>query len=225
MKTFRCLFLLFSGVLLLSLISIPNAAASLVNGSFEIAKAGISLPPINTFRTSIGDSIRGWVVEWGNVDWVGAGYWNSSQGNYSVDMDGTTPGKISQSFDTVPGGKYTVSFDLSGNPWGGAVQPLQVSILDSGNASLFSGQYNNDNPYSTISVSVPGFTGMIWNSKSFEFTATSDLTKIAFQSLTPGYYGPAIDNINVEVVPIPSGLLLLGSGLAALIAYKRKHRS
>jgi hypothetical protein len=66
---------------------------------------------------------------------------------------------------------------------------------------------------------------MIWNSKSFEFTATSDLTKIAFQSLTPGYYGPAIDNINVEVVPIPSGLLLLGSGLAALIAYKRKHRS
>jgi choice-of-anchor C domain-containing protein len=167
----------------------------------------------------------GWVVEWGNVDWVGTGYWNSSQGNYSVDMDGTTPGKISHNFDTVPGGKYSVSFDLSGNPWGGAVQPLQVFILGSGNSSLFSIQYNNDNPYSNISVSVPGFTGMIWNNKTFEFTATSDLTKIVFQSLTSGNYGPAIDNVSVEVVPIPSGLLLLGSGLIALITHKRKHRS
>lgn len=104
------------------------SGAPFQNGSFEVGT------PCNTFNVPVGSTIiAGWTVSVGNLDWLGAPPncgWQASNGNNSLDMVGTGGiGGIQQTFDTVPGITYQVSFDLAGNyaapP---VVKPLAVTI-------------------------------------------------------------------------------------------------
>ena len=81
------------------------------NGSFEQPTA---IAP--TFDTLTGEQLDGWVIEQGNVDLISPGYWNASEGAQSVDLDGLSPGAISQAVSTVPGQRYDLTFDYSANP-------------------------------------------------------------------------------------------------------------
>lgn len=166
-------------------------APALQNGSFENGT-----PPGVFITPSAGDSttITGWTVASGNVDYIGT-YWAASDGNRSLDLNGVTPGAVSQSFTTVAGHSYTVKFDLAGNPdgnfWSPAVKTLNV---DAGGVPT---SYSFDTTgHSTATAATMG-----WTQKTFNFTATGTSTTLTFTSTTGGafpWFGPALDNVSVS---------------------------
>src|SRR5207247_5161828 len=61
-------------------------------------------------------SITGWIVESGNIDYVGT-RWAAGDGNRCLDLSGTTVGTISQMITGLtPGLTYRLSFLMAGNP-------------------------------------------------------------------------------------------------------------
>ncbi len=106
------------------------------------------------------------------------------------------PGSISQTFTTIPGDLYRVSFDLAGDPGGGLpVKTLRVSAA---------GQ-SQDFTFDTTGKTT---TNMGWVAQNWTFTATAATTTLVFQSLDNGANGPALDNVKVMH---PANLVLNGS--------------
>lgn len=167
-------------------------AAAFQNGSFE---SGSVPNTCNVYDLPIGSTtITGWTVIQGVIDWEGPSPcgWVASNGSNSIDLlgQGGSIGGIQQTFDTIPGQTYRVSFDLAGN-YGGApvVKPLTVTVA---------GVTQNY----TFDTTGKSGTNMGWTRKSFTFTATSASSTLAFVS-NPGFVsnaGAAIDN--VTVVPL-----------------------
>ncbi|MFN0179254.1 MAG: choice-of-anchor C family protein [Gemmatimonadales bacterium] len=170
-------------------------ASLLRNGSFEEG------PGIRTFLNLAGGStaLAGWVVTGEGIDLVGAGYWQSSDGTYAIDLDGsvrsrTTPpyarGGIAQTFATTPGRRYRVTFDLAGNPVRGPTKkPMRVSAAGQSTDLLFDGTGKTSR-------------NMGWVPQTWTFTATGDSTTLEFTSLTRSPqtgYGAAIDRVAVTI--------------------------
>jgi len=138
----------------------------------------------------------------------------------SIDSGNATIGGIEQTFDTVPGQKYQVAFDLAGN-YGGlpVVKPLQVMVA---------GQTHNY----TFDTTGAGQFDMKWTTKTFTFVALSSGSTISFVSDTTGLggignAGAALDNVRITPAPndapalgmrslllVAALLLVCGSGLA-----------
>ncbi len=189
------------GTLLLPAVEpVPRAALQggslLVNGGFEQA------PVTRTYLNVAGGStsIVGWVVTGEGIDVVRATYWIASEGDNSIDLDGSrrstlsppyAQGGIAQRFATVAGTRYRVSFDMAGNmvprP---AVKAMRVSAA--GQTMDF-----------TFDVTGKTAQSMGWLRKSWTFTAKADSTTLEFRSLTKSPltgFGPAIDNVTVTSV-------------------------
>src|SRR4051794_2560502 len=204
---------LFVG-LLLKLVSISAVAqvinANLVqNGSFETGFEATTQinggwPSNHGFWAPIGyngasDTIPNWTVSGGGVDWHDS---NSSVPNSMIAADsvrwvdlnggwGSTPGVISQTIATTPGGSYTMSFSYSGHPYSGCYFGPKPMRASAGSAStvvsadpLAEGYLNSTN---------------IWHAASVSFTASSSSTVISFQSLENDgtCAGPLVDNVRV----------------------------
>jgi choice-of-anchor C domain-containing protein len=171
--------------LVLSVGTVSLAASSGVsNGSFEKGT-----DPGSFLQVNAGDSatITGWTVVSGNVDYIGT-YWKASDGHRSVDLNGSTAGSIRQSFTTIVGLTYKVSFDLSGNPAGPPT--MKTLAVDVGGAPK---AFSYDTTTGTTSL-----TNMKWARKSFTFTATATTTVLTFTSTTGNsVYGPALDDVRV----------------------------
>jgi hypothetical protein len=60
-------------------------------------------------------AIAPWVVTAGDVEGIGQYYWSPAAGLCSLSLNGDASGTIAQSFATVPGTNYAVSFSLSGD--------------------------------------------------------------------------------------------------------------
>ena len=159
------------------LLSNVSAANLVANGGFE------------TGNTS------SWSVS-GDVDVVASSGWQSSEGSYSLDLNGFGPASISQSFSTSPGKQYQVLFDLAGNPGNGGIVTGTVSAA--GQSANFS-----------FNTSGKSTANMGWTPQTFNFTANAAVTTLTFTSTTngplclSGQYaacGPALDNIRVELV-------------------------
>src|SRR5208283_2723189 len=60
----------------------------------------------------------GWLVNFGSIDVNENGLFGltSDEGNYSIDLDGSSAGGISTNITTVPGLPYTLSFAYARNP-------------------------------------------------------------------------------------------------------------
>ena len=145
------------------------------NGSFETA----AWPPDPTGW----DLIANWTVNGAGIKYRQD--WQSAEGRFSLDLNKTNAGSIWQSFDTVPGKKYVVTFTLAGNPEGGpAVKTLRVSA----------GTQFHDFSFDITGKSI---YNMGWTKKSWTFSAEGVLTSLVFQSLTSGSFGPAPDNVRV----------------------------
>jgi len=177
----------------------PNGRdlVSLANGSFESATVNpgsfIMLPNGST-------AINSWTVTSGTIDYIGT-LWIASDSSRSIDLNGTTPGSISQSFRTLKGSVYHVQFDMAGNPdCGVSTKRLRISAAGSSREFDFSTGGN-------------GRQNMGWQEKAFEFIAIDTLTTLTFTSLVSGACGPALDNVRIsrpgeDIVPpaIPQAL-------------------
>lgn len=183
---------LASGLFLLLLCSAASAAP-FQNGNFELG--GKRRPCNNTFNIPAGSTlIPGWTVSVGNIDWESdppCG-WVTASGKKSLDLVGDAAGGIGgiqQTFDTVPGATYKVSFALAGN-YGGlpVVKPLAVTV---------NGVTNNY----TFDTTGKSQFNMGWTRITFKFVASSTTSTISFVSDTSGLgginAGAAIDNVIV----------------------------
>lgn len=167
-------------------------AASFTNGSFEnttntFVNAGqgfMTLPAAST-------TIPGWTVGGNGVDWIST-YWNAEAGSYSLDMNSTAAGSISQTFDTVAGATYTVGFWQSGNPACGAGTKTLTVQATGGTVGTYS--------YDVTSHLTPsGYPFTIsWTHEEYTFTASGTSTTLTFTSTTTGACGPALDNVTLS---------------------------
>lgn len=182
-----------------------HASGELIhNGGFESA-GGFS----GGFET-IASGLDGWTIG-GTVDLINT-YWTPASGNYSLDLNGGGAGSISQSFATVVGQTYNVSFSLAGNPVGGGEKFFYASVT----APV---SYTFDTTGRTLA-------DMGWVRKGFSFVATSNISTLSFVG-DPyhSYYGAALDDISVmAAVPEPGtyGMLLAGLAMVGGLARRRK---
>lgn len=181
------------------------APANLItNGDFETTTLG----NINGFHVANAGTnvITGWTIGGTSVDVINGAY-GAVAGN-SIDLLGTPgPGSLSQSFNTIAGHNYLVSFALSANGGGGDSKSMTVSV---GNNASFNylGEVNK------------------FTNQSFLYTANySGLTALTFTSAASGYSGAVIDNVSVmAAVPEPStyAMMLGGLGLVGFMSRRRK---
>ncbi|PKW16197.1 choice-of-anchor C domain-containing protein [Saccharopolyspora spinosa] len=167
----------------------PSAISHFDGGSFETPTVAA-----NTFQgLATGQSVGAWRVTSGNVDLIGAGYWQAAEGDQSVDLNGTNAGAVSQTFTTVPGTTYMVTYSLAGNPEGSP-------NLKTGKV-LVSGQNFQDFSFDTTGKTT---TNMGYVRRQVTFVATSTSTTLTFTSTTPNSaWGPVIDDVTVKACPPP----------------------
>lgn len=185
----------------------PVGAQVITNGSFE---QGVD-PGQNYVTLFSGDStsLKGWTVIGRNIDYINH-LWKGSKGSKSLDLSGSGPGGIEQILKTLPGESIRIQFDLAGNPGnGGGIRRLEV------NAAGKTRDYAFDSRGMTL-------THMGWVTRMFRFTAVDTSTALKFTSLTPGYFGPALDNVRlysgpVRPLAVPEPSTLVSCGIAALI--------
>ena len=169
----------------------PSAFAQITNGSFE-ESIYTSTPGWYTINSNP-TGITGWTLDSGSIDYIDQ-YWTASDGVWSIDLNGYSQGKISQTITTVPGLTYQVTFDMSGNPDGGPdLKEMSVSA-NGGSTQLY--QYDT-------SVTNNSRQDMKWQSNSYYFVATGTSTVLSFANGIPGFgfFGPALDNVAIASLP------------------------
>jgi choice-of-anchor C domain-containing protein len=167
----------------------PVMAANLiVNGSFELGPEpdqSMAMPPGST-------AIQGWTVVGAAVDYVG-GQWAAREGMRSLALNGTAPGAIAQSFQTLAGQPYTVKFFMAGDAFSNPILK-RMRVAAAGQSQDY--EFNAEHAW-------PWDMG--WAEKVFQFTASGGTTTLQFTSLDAGDTGPAIDSV-VVTGPSPVGV-------------------
>lgn len=162
------------------------AASSISNGSFE---NGTNPGPFITLTAPNSTNIPNWTVASGSVDYIGT-YWPASDGTRSIDLSGNAAGSLTQTFSTVNGHKYVVTFDMAGNPEGEpAVKTMTVNATGGPTTA-----YSFDSTGNTLA-------SMDWGKRVYTFTATGPSTTLTFASTTATAFGPALDNVVVAQTP------------------------
>ncbi|MES9969034.1 MAG: choice-of-anchor C family protein [Candidatus Thiodiazotropha sp.] len=206
------MYLKITGFILVNIVLYPLSvnANLLLNGSFEIG------PDPGTFtQLSIGSTvIDGWEVIQDNIDYVGT-TWPASDGSRSIDLAPSSvsgAGGISQSFSTSNGIEYSVQFDMAGNPGFGAGSGVKNMRVQA--AGQFA-DFSFDTAGHTLS-------DIGWETQTWTFLATGSTTTLEFLSLdSPEFFGPALDNVSVNIVPIPTAIWLFGSGIIGLLGFRK----
>jgi hypothetical protein len=140
-----------------------------------------------------------WQVTFGNVDLQncdgGTGIGCTLPDGYTspevVDLNGFNPGCIQQTIATIPDAQYTLTFELTGNPYQANSNYKFTGTVQIGSTTTPFFHYNN--PYTVVSydlVTVP-------------FLATATTTPIEFCSTSyrsglQDYAGPEIADINIQ---------------------------
>ncbi|HLZ84935.1 MAG TPA: DUF642 domain-containing protein [Caulobacteraceae bacterium] len=186
-----------------------EAANLVADGNFNAPSGGAG------FTTySAGSSFGPWQVGTpaqdigaGSVDLIG-GYWQApTAGGGSVDLDGNNPGTISQTL-TLAKGTYDLTFDLSGNPDGGAsAKTVDVSVGAGSGAFTYTTGANSH--------------GMMnYQLETLPFTvATAGPVTLTFASADAANspYGPVIGDVSIaSAIPEPASWALMLTGVAGL---------
>jgi choice-of-anchor C domain-containing protein len=152
------------------------------DGSFEYP---LAQPNWFTNYTA-GQAIGPWRVTKGSVEVIDDGYWQPAEGDQSIDLNGEDVGAVSQTFTTIPGQNYTLTYQLAGNPVGTAWKTGRV-LIDGRNVQNFA-----------FNVTGKSFTNMGWTRQQVTFQATNSTTTLTFDSTTADpAFGPAIDDVQV----------------------------
>ncbi len=159
------------------------------DGSFETPTVAA-----NTFvNVGTGGTIGPWQVTSGDVDHIGDGFWQAAEGGQSVDLNGGNAGTVAQTFTTVPGKRYTVTYSLAANPAGGPAVKTGSVLVDGQNFRNF-----------TFDTTGKSFGNMGYVTQEVTFVARGTSTTLAFASTNGGSYGPVIDDVMVrDCTPCP----------------------
>jgi len=203
----------------LSAASAASATEVLVNGSFE--DLGAATPEGwggYTYYFNGGVSLPGWTVESGSVDvTLNSSSWSPAyEGQAGLDINGWDAGTISQSFATVLGQLYTVSFAYSRNA---ASAPYNAT------ASVSAGGVTRD-VVALGDGSFGGANNFLWKTDSFTFLGTGNVETIRLAATIPGNGGVFFDKVSVDTAPVPEpatwALMISGFGLAGTALRRRR---
>ena len=173
----------------IALVFAPTAlfAQAFHNGSFNEGKFSKGTPAVQVAAGS--KIIVGWRVT-GSVDWIGS-LWRASDGQGSIDLSGTGPGTLSQTFSTRVGRRYLVSFNLAGNAEG-APEVKKMTVR----AGTTKPQFY------TFSVRGHSDGNMGWVARTYAFVAYKSKSTLTFTSLSNSACGPALCHVRVtEYMP------------------------
>ncbi len=232
MGQFRKVVSLFAlGAVSVAALATPVAAANppgassvnlLTNGGFETT----STPTTSFLPVLAGDSttLPGWTVVTpsfyggsnGSIDLISSNYWNPEQGNYSIDLAGSTgtPGGIYQDVPTVAGAQYSLSYwsAVNGDEGPGNTHSLDVTF--------------DGTVVATIQEAGSG-RPLIWTQHTITVTADSTSSRVEFDDVTPGdgNQGPALDDVSftsiadtVAASPVAIAPLTTGASFTTPVA-------
>lgn len=207
----------------LAFASSASAAQLLTNGGFETL--GAASPQGwggYTFGSGFSPVLPGWTVDSGSVDvtQTGSTWGPAFEGTNSLDINGWDAGSISQSFATVAGQTYHVSFVYSRNA-AGAPDPATADVTAGGQ---------------TLQVTAPndgtfgGPMAMAWKPASFDFIAQGPMSTITLAATVRGNGGVFFDDVQVNTAGVPEpatwAMMLLGmAGLGAATRLRRRQGS
>ncbi|MBI4910252.1 MAG: DUF642 domain-containing protein [Acidobacteria bacterium] len=136
--------------------------------------------------------------------------------SFGFGANGTTTGSLSQTFDTIAGERYLVTF--------------QYLIQQGPEREALRLQFFNG-PTSLGSLAISGFTNNTWSTASHSFTAQSATTTLTFSDQTGNLLPPvggntnwALDAVTVTQIPEPSNAVLLGLFGLACWTFRRALR-
>jgi hypothetical protein len=228
--TLRALILLSVSTAAIACAQGAQAATNLLtNGGFDSIGAG-AVPEswggltYYTDGTHPGNvALPGWTVEAGSVDLTAtSSAWGpADRGAYSLDINGWEAGTISQTFNTVAGQSYDVTFAYTRNAAGGPdLMSADVGVFDG--ASLIKGvtvsTLNNPSVYGVEH-------GLIWHDDGFTFTASGSTSTLRLAADIPGNAGVFFDTVSVTGVPEPMtwALMIVGfGGVGAVLRSRRR---
>jgi len=229
---------LLKALLLIASLGVAQDAAAanlLVNGGFD---TDVQVAPnFAQFNVPVGSSlITGWNVVQGNVDLTTTANYGPLINTLDpasvndVDLIGDARGSggvfggLSQSFATIAGQTYKLTFDYSHNngTYSAAGYAALVTVADA----------NSPNTTDLSTTVSQAYGPAPWTLFSQTFTADSDLTLLKFID-TQGAFNAGIylDDVSVTpltaAVPEPStwAMMLLGFAGIGFMAYRRKSKS
>jgi hypothetical protein len=195
-----------------------SAVELLINGGFDAPVAGVPEPWGGFTLYAVGPvPLSGWTVESGSVDLTttASGWGPPVSAPYSLDINGWDAGVISQSFNTVLGRSYNVSYRYSRNAANGP-SPSEATVAAGG---------VTQNVVSTNDPLLFGTLGnFIFQTGGFSFVGDGNAATIRLSAVTQGNAGVYFDNVSVTAVPEPAtwALMIGGFGLAGATLRARR---